>query len=104
VIIHDRVDPAAHGIAPHYQGVVGFQQFGRRSDNLAFPAKKLMPTGGHQLEECGFPNFAEANGLRPISKLSRPRGDYERNGDFSPTVQTSSFDWRLSRDQQTLMR
>ena len=24
--------------------------------------------------------------------------------DFSPTVQTSSFNWRLNRDQQTLMR
>ena len=45
-----------------------------------------MHIGGHQLEECGFPNVVEANGLRLTSKLSRARwGDYERNGDVTPT-------------------
>ena len=31
VVIYHRVDPSAHGIAPHQPSIVGFQQFGRRS-------------------------------------------------------------------------
>jgi len=51
-----------------------------------------MHTVGHQLEECGFPNVAEANGLRPTSKLSRPRwGDYERNGDLTSVYSHIAF-------------
>jgi hypothetical protein len=44
----------------------------------------MMHAGGHQLEGCGFPNVAEANGLRPNPKLRLPSGEGMRvKGDVS---------------------
>jgi hypothetical protein len=83
IIITHMIDPRTHWIAPHQPSIVGLHHVGRRG-HIPDSQPQLMHTG-HQLEECGFPNVAEANGLRPISTLSRSRGgDYECNRDLSP--------------------
>jgi hypothetical protein len=72
--VRDMIDPSAYRIALHETGIVGLQQFGRR-DDIRHSQPNSWYTQEDRLEERRFPNVAEANGLRPTSKLSATFGD-----------------------------